>query len=59
MSKAPKSNVTKDEREALCNLKKDNDHAVLTADKGVALVVMDKDTCIEKCMLLLNVHKVY
>ena len=58
-SKAPKSNITKDEREALCNLKKDNDHMFLTADKGVALVVKDKDTYIEKCMTLLNDHKVY
>ena len=32
---------------------------VLTADKGVALVIMDKDTYVEKCMTLLNDHKVY
>ena len=32
---------------------------VLTADKDVALVVMDKDTHIKKCMTLLNSHKIY
>ena len=32
---------------------------VLTADKGVALVVMDKDTYIEKCITLLSDHRVY
>ena len=32
---------------------------VLTADKGVALVVMDKSQYIEKCMALLNDTKVY
>ena len=35
--------------EALHNLKKDNNHVVLSADKGVVLVVMDKDTYIKKC----------
>ena len=58
-SELPKSNITKDEREALCSLKKDRNHMVLTADKGVALVVMDKDTYIEKCMTLLSDHRVY
>ena len=32
---------------------------VLTADKGVALVVADKDTYIEKCMTFLSEHRVY
>ena len=32
---------------------------VLTADKGILVVVMDKDTYIEKYMPLLNDHKVY
>ena len=32
---------------------------VLTADKGIALVVMDKDTFIEKCMTLLSDHRIY
>ena len=57
-SKLPKSNITKDEREALHSLKKDSNHMVLTADKWVALVVMAKDTYIEKCMTLLGDHGV-
>ena len=32
---------------------------VLTADKGVALVVMDKSQYIDKCMVLLDDTKVY
>ena len=32
---------------------------VLTADKGVALVVMDKSQYVDKCMVLLNDTKVY
>ena len=32
---------------------------VLTADKGVALVIIDKDMYSEKCMALLNDEKVY
>ena len=32
---------------------------VLTSNKGVALVVIDKDMCIEICMTLLNDQEVY
>ena len=32
---------------------------VLTADKGVALVVMDKSQYVDKCMALLDDTKVY
>ena len=32
---------------------------VLTADKRVTLVIIDKDMYIEKCMVLLNDEKVY
>ena len=58
-SKLTKSNITKDEREALCNLKKDSNCMVLIADKGVALVVMDKDMYIEKFKTFLSDHRVY
>ena len=47
------SNITK-ERKALHNLRKDDSHMVLTADKGFALVIIDKDIYIGKCMALLN-----
>ena len=58
-SKLPNSNITKEEREVLHNLKKDSNCMILTADKGVVLVVIDKDTYIEKCMTLLYDHRVY
>ena len=32
---------------------------ILTADKGVAMVFMDKDMYIEKCMTLPSDHGVY
>ena len=35
-------NITKAEHLALENLRKDKDHIIVTADKGVAVVVMDK-----------------
>ena len=35
----PKSNITRGEREAIAELQKDPSRMVLTADKGVALVV--------------------
>ena len=47
------------EREAIKTLKEDNTHVVLTADKGVAMVVMDKSSYIEKCMALLQDTNVY
>ena len=53
------STVSKDEREVLHSLREDRNFVVLTADKGVALVVTDKDTCIEKCMTLFSDHRVY
>ena len=52
-------NITREERKALNNLKKDGNHMVLTAYKGVALVVIDKDIYIEKCMVSLNDQEVY
>ena len=43
----------------LKTLKEDPSCVVLTADKGVTLVVMDKSQYIDKCMALLNDTKVY
>ena len=57
--KGPTHNTTKKEQEAIKTLKEDPSHVVLTADKGVALVVMDKSQYIDKCMALLNDTKVY
>ena len=52
--KAPKPNLTKQERIALTQLKKDQDRVILTADKGVPLVVMDKEHYISKAQELLS-----
>ena len=52
-------NITKEEREAIKTLREDASRVVLTADKGVALVVMDKSQYVDKCMTLLDDTKVY
>ena len=38
----PRPNISKEEHQAIQQLKKDNTRMILTADKGVCLVVMDK-----------------
>ena len=53
------TNITKSEHLALENLRKDNDHIIVTADKGVALVVMDKTKYITKCKALLQDNSFY
>ena len=52
-SHTPKPNLTREERRGLAQLKKDKDRLFLTADKGVALVVMDKEDYIQKAEVLL------
>ena len=52
-------NITKEERDAIKTLREDASRVVLTADKGVALVVMDKSQYVNKCMALLDDTKVY
>ena len=39
---APKPNLTIEERKALTELKRDKDRIVLTADTGIAMVVLDR-----------------
>ena len=53
------TNITKSEHLALENLRKDKDHIIVTADKGVALVVLDKTEYITKCEALLQDNSVY
>ena len=53
-AKAPKPNLTKQERLQLAQLKKDKDRVILTADKGVPMVVMDKEDYITKVEELLS-----
>ena len=49
-----KPNITKEEHQALKQLKKDKNRMVLTADKGVSLVVLDKEDYIQKSEELLQ-----
>ena len=53
-SKPPKPNLTREEWKALKQLKSDKDHITLTADKGVALVVMERSEDIKKMKKLLE-----
>ena len=53
-SHSPKPNLTKAQNSALRELKRDSDCIVLTADKGVAMVVMDRQDYITKANQLLN-----
>ena len=39
----PRSNITVEEHKAVAELRKDNTRMILTADKGVSLVVMNKE----------------
>ena len=49
-----KPNLTKVQSITLRELKKERDHIVLTADKGVAMVIMDRQEYISKANTLLN-----
>ena len=51
--------ITKSEHLTLEDLRKDKDHIIVTADKGVALVVIDKTKYITKCEALLQDNSVY
>ena len=53
-AKVPKDNLTKQERIGLSQLKKDKDRVILTVDKGVAMVVMDREDYNNKAQELLN-----
>ena len=52
-------NINKEEKEVIKTLREDSSHVILTTDKGVALVVMDKSQYLDKCMALLDDTKVY
>ena len=49
-----KPNISKEEWKAIKELRSDKEHLVLTADKGVALVVIDKKDYIQKMQKLLE-----
>ena len=52
-AQAPKPNLTRQERLGLAQIKKDKDMVFLTADKGVAMVIMDREDYIAKAESLL------
>ena len=52
-AQTPKPNLIIEERKALTELKRDKDRMVLTADKGVAMVVLDRQEYIDKAKNLL------
>ena len=55
---APKPNLTKRELKALAELIKESNRTIQTADKGVAMVVMDRTMYIDKANNLL-VHPAF
>ena len=50
----PKPNITKEEQKVMVKLRKDDTRIVLTADKGVTLVVINKEDYEKKAEELLN-----
>ena len=58
-SPEPTSNITKQEVQAFAELKKDQSRVILTADKGVAIVIMDKEDYLKKANALLEDQGTY
>ena len=50
----PRSNITREERKAIDELRRDNTKMILTTDKGVSMVVMDRDDYHQKAEALLQ-----
>ena len=53
-SQPPRSNISMEEQNAIFELRSDNTRVILTADKGVSLVVTNKDDYVKKAEELLN-----
>ena len=51
---SPRKNITKEEAQALAELREDQSRGILTADKGVVLVVMDRTEYNNKAQELLE-----
>ena len=58
-SQEPTRNITKQEVQALVELKKGQSRVIFTADKGVAIVIMDKEEYNEKAKALLEDQGTY
>ena len=52
--RTPTNNITKEEKKALAELRRDSNKIILTADKGVSLVVMNKEDYQKKAFELLD-----
>ena len=52
--KTPINNITKEEKKALVELRKDTNKTILTADKGVSLVVVSEEDYQKKALKLLD-----
>ena len=50
----PKPNISKEDAKAMEELKRDNTRMILTVDKRVSMVVMDKEEYIQKSEELLS-----
>ena len=50
----PRSNISKEEFQAIRELKEDDSRIILTADKGIVMVVLNKEEYIKKVEHLLN-----
>ena len=50
----PKPNITREEAKAIKELRRDKERVILTADKGVSMVVLDTEDYIKKSEELLN-----
>ena len=50
----PRPNISKEERKAIDRLRKDKNRVILMADKGVSIVVMDRDDYNNKAEELLH-----
>ena len=53
-AKAPKANLTKQERIGISQLKRDKERIILTVAKGVAMAIMDREEYNNKAQELLT-----
>jgi len=58
-AKCPKPNLSRQELQALTDLKRNSDIMILPADKGRATVILDKVECDEKVRQMLSDEKTY
>ena len=58
-SQQPTNNITKQEIQALAELRRDQERVILMADKGVAIVIMDKEDYQDKAKALLEDQGTY